>query len=280
MSTLPEICKEDQQFRHYSLQHRVIAWISHALFDHVTYTVRHGLIRGMRRRGGLGWIPSPNSRSVATPEEQFWRNQDLRGCVVYDVGAFQGIFTMFFASRCAQVISYEPNSRNYARLVENIRLNGLNNVIVRKLGLDSKADIVELVFMPLMPGGGSVDKKTIAQRKRSHTTVVGEQIQITTLDQDIAQAGLPPPEFVKIDVEGLELAVLKGGARTLAAYHPALFLEMHGETLREKKRKVTEIVDWLTQAGYKNVVHVETQTITPSNAMVAVEGHLFCAPSR
>jgi hypothetical protein len=60
-----------------------------------------------------------------------------------------------------------------------------------------------------------------------------------------------------------------------------LFLEMHGETLREKKRKVTEIVDWLTQAGYKNVVHVETQTcITPSNAMVAVEGHLFCAPSR
>ena len=48
---------EDTQFTHYSLQHRVIAWISLHLFDHTVYTVHHGLLKGMKRKGGLGWMP-------------------------------------------------------------------------------------------------------------------------------------------------------------------------------------------------------------------------------
>ena len=49
---------EDLPFRHYTLKHRAIAWISTRLFDHATYTVRHGLLKGMKRKGGLGWVPA------------------------------------------------------------------------------------------------------------------------------------------------------------------------------------------------------------------------------
>ena len=45
--------KEDLPFRHYTLKHRLIASLSMHLFDTVTYTVRHGLLRGMKRKGGL-----------------------------------------------------------------------------------------------------------------------------------------------------------------------------------------------------------------------------------
>jgi FkbM family methyltransferase len=272
-----EISEEDRPFRHYSLKHRAIAWVSLVLFDRFTYTIRHGLIQGMKRKGGLGWVPLPASRNSETPEEQFWRTFDLRDLVVYDIGAFQGMLTMFFASRCARVISYEPNSKNHARLLENIQLNALDNVTVRKLGVGASADSAELVFMPLMAGGSSLETKTVNQLKESGAAVQSERIQITTLDQDIVNAALPPPDFIKVDIEGLELEALKGAAKTLSAHHPALFLEMHGETLREKRRKVTEIVDWLTHAGYVNVMHVETRTaITRSNATVAIEGHLYC----
>ena len=48
--------QEDLPFRHYTLKHRVIAWISMHLFDTATYTVRHGLLKGMKRKGGLGWV--------------------------------------------------------------------------------------------------------------------------------------------------------------------------------------------------------------------------------
>jgi FkbM family methyltransferase len=231
----------------------------------------------MKRKGGLGWVRLPASRAVETLEERFWRSLDLKGLVVYDVGAFKGTLTMFFASRCAHVVSYEPNSINYTRLLENLRLNALNNVTVRKLGVGASSGSGDLVFMPLMTGGGSLERKTVDQLKKSGAAVESERIQITTIDQDITDAGLPRPDFIKIDIEGSELEALKGAAETLAAYGPTLFLEMHGETLREKKRKVTEIVDWLAKAGYADVRHIETGTpITLANATVAIEGHLYC----
>jgi hypothetical protein len=52
---------------------------------------------------------------------------------------------------------------------------------------------------------------------------------------------------------------------------------MHGETLNEKRRKVTEIVNYLWDAKYRDIRHVETETaLTPENALVGVEGHLYC----
>ena len=90
---------DDTPFRHYTLKHRIVAWISQNLFDHLTYTVRHGLIKGMKRKGGLAWLPESLAGSTHTPEQSFWMNQDFRDLVVYDIGAFQGLLTLFFARR-------------------------------------------------------------------------------------------------------------------------------------------------------------------------------------
>ena len=256
---------DDVPFRHYTLGHRVIAWISRRLFNRVTYTVRHGLIRGMKRRGGLGWMP----RSTQTKEEMFWHRLPLAGLVVYDVGAFHGILTLFFASRCAQVIAYEPNEVNHARLIENVALNRLMNVAVRKLAVGGQARSGTLIYDPSMPGGGSVDANAAG--------TVSQQVKITTLDHDFAAYSLPAPDLIKIDIEGWELEALQGARATLAAHHPALFLEMHGETMREKRRKARTIVAFLCDAGYTDIVHVETgATVTPGDESVAAEGHLYC----
>ncbi|MGC9947947.1 MAG: FkbM family methyltransferase [Bryobacteraceae bacterium] len=264
---------DDAPFRHYSLRHRATAWISHNLFDWCTYTVRHGLIRGMRRKGGLGWLPHFLSSGVATDEHAFWESLRLSGLIVYDVGAFHGILTLFFANRCAQVISYEPNTRNYLRLLENVQLNGLTNVMVRKLGLGSRPGTGVLVYAPLMSGGGSLNS---APSTRSNMRQESETIAISSFDTDLA-SGLPVPDLIKIDVEGYELEVLRGAAHTLATHHPALFLEMHGETMNEKRRKVSELVSFLVEAGYRNILHVESgESITLLNSSVAAEGHLYC----
>jgi hypothetical protein len=73
--------KEDLPFRHYTLEHRLIAWISVHLFDTLTYTVRRGLLKGMKRTGGLGWLPALFSPGITSVEEQFWwypSHRDLR----------------------------------------------------------------------------------------------------------------------------------------------------------------------------------------------------------
>jgi hypothetical protein len=51
----------------------------------------------MKRKGGLGWIPAAFARGIVTAEQQFWYGLDLNGMAVYDVGAFQGLLTLFFA---------------------------------------------------------------------------------------------------------------------------------------------------------------------------------------
>ena len=96
--------------RHYSIRHRVVAWVSQRIFSRITYTVRHGLLTGMRRRGGLGFLPQwAVGRTDDTAEVRFWRDYPLEGLTIYDIGAFEGLLTMYFARRCNRVIAFEPH---------------------------------------------------------------------------------------------------------------------------------------------------------------------------
>jgi FkbM family methyltransferase len=255
----------DLPFRHYSLKHRALAWVSLHLFDWPVYTVRHGLLRGMKRRGGLGWLPVA---PPTTAEHRFWEQLDLDDATVYDIGAFHGLLTLHFARKARQVISYEPNSRNRKRFEENLALNPWRNVRVRPVGLGSAAGHHQMSVDPLMPGGASI----------LLTDETGaENVTVTTLDSDIEQCGLPAPSFMKLDTEGWELEVLRGARQTILAHHPDLFIEMHGNTMNEKWRKAAEIVGYLTEMGYARIMHVESGTaITPTNSKVAAEGHLYC----
>jgi FkbM family methyltransferase len=269
--------KEDLPFRHYTLQHRLISWISMHLFDGATYTVHHGLLKGMKRKGGLGWVPAMFSPGIVTAEQQFWSSLDLSGMTVYDVGAFHGLLTLFFAARAKAVVCFEPNTQNHRRLMENLLLNGIENVEVRKVGVGSRGETLRMEGSPLMPGGASLDPKVAEELSRAGVKTVAEEISIVTLDEQIPEANLPAPDFIKIDIEGWELEALRGARRTLESHKPALFLEMHGETVREKRRKVAEIVAFLWEIRYRRIRHIETGTaITPENSAVAMQGHLYC----
>ena len=269
--------KEDLPFSHYTVKHRLIAWISMHLFDTTTYTVRHGLLKGMKRKGGLGWVPAMFSPGITTAEQQFWSDLNLSGMTIYDVGAFHGLLTLFFASRAKAVVCFEPNTQNRKRLMENLTLNRIENVEVRKVGVGSRCETRGMVWGPLMPGGASVDGKTVEGLLRVGVETVVEEITIVTLDEEIFQASLSAPDFIKIDIEGWEIEALRGARKTLEVYKPTLFLEMHGETMREKRRKVAEIVAFLWELDYRLIRHIETgTTITPENTSVAMEGHLYC----
>lgn len=267
----------DQPFQHYTAKHRVVAWVSQRLFDNVSYTVRHGLLKGMKRKGGLAWLPEFISGSAKTPEELFWMGQDFKGLTVYDVGAFHGLLTCYFARQARQVISYEPNTRNHARLLENLRLNGIGNVTVRKLGIGSKHEVLTMLVSPLMPGGASVESASAAGIRNSNLVVEEEEIVVSTLDEDIREMSLPAPDFVKIDIEGWELSALTGARNTLLAHKPRLFLEMHGETMTLKRQKAAAIVDFLQELGYRDILHIESNSkISNSNSALAAQGHLYC----
>ena len=58
------------------------------------------------------------------------RSLDLSGKVVYDIGALQGIMTLFFARQARTAVTCEPHPANYQRVLESVQLNALRNVTV------------------------------------------------------------------------------------------------------------------------------------------------------
>jgi FkbM family methyltransferase len=258
----------DEPFRHYSWKHRVAAWVSQNLFDEFTYTCRHGLLSGMKRKGGLGWMPVSTSAD-SSPETQFMRSIDLKGKVVYDVGSFVGLMAMHFARQAKHVVAYEPTQRNRKRLMENLALNGIQNVTVRPVAAGERVEDLEMVIDPLMPGGASLAQGVGGSEH--------ERIHLTTLDRDRAENNLPPPDFIKVDTEGFELQVLMGARETLIRHRPELYLEMHGQTMNEKRHNVAAIVSFLESIDCRNIVHIESATkLTDANTGLAAQGHLYC----
>jgi hypothetical protein len=117
------------------LKNQIVSWISKKLFDNVSYSVRNGLNKGLRRRGGSGWL---SFKSNDTHELRFWRNPDLDGKFVYDIGAFHGLLTIFLVRRAKAVVAREPNSMNRRRLKENLQLKGFGKVVFLPNALSSE----------------------------------------------------------------------------------------------------------------------------------------------
>jgi FkbM family methyltransferase len=239
------------------------------------YTVRNGLARGLKRRGGLGFIPQ---MGVPPLEEQFLERLDFTGQTIFDIGGYEGIFTLFFARRVGPrgtVVTFEPNPRNYGRIVENVRLNGFQRVSVRQLAVGAAPARASLVFPADETARGSLETDIQSQiRGEKHVDAV--DVDIETIDRLVAQ-GAPEPDFVKIDVEGFERDVLEGMAATIARRRPKLYIEIHGADMAKKLDNATSVIEFLWRAGYA-VRHVESaSTISaPSDIQGAVEGHLYC----
>jgi hypothetical protein len=135
-----------------------------------------------------------------------------------------------------------------------------------------------MVAAPSMMGGATLDPAGAAGLRDSGEALRSEQIQVVALDQDIVAHSLPAPDLIKIDIEGFELEALRGARETLLTYRPRLYLEMHGETMNQKRRNVAAIVAYLEELGYRDILHVESGAkITSANAAVAAQGHLYCS---
>jgi FkbM family methyltransferase len=252
------------------------------LFKNHVYTSRHGLAKGLRRKGGLAWLPSfvPRSRRILKEEEAL-ASLDLSGQTIYDIGGDQGTYTLFFARKAGtkgRVITFEPNAVSHSRIVTNVTLNGFQNVEVRNLALGEKQGTLRLAFPGNDPGRGSVDELTKAQilkEVRSKST----EVEVDALDRLIPSAGLPKPNFAKIDVEGFELDVLKGMKNTLTKQRPQLFIEIHGADMKAKLENIRRVTSFLFDLRYK-IYHIESeQEITGANVDDAREGHIYCTPA-
>lgn len=229
-----------------------------------TFTIKHGPAKGMKRRYGPGFKPNQS----LSKEEQYLMELDLKGKTIYDIGSYVGIYTLFFARAVGskgRVIAVEPNPQNYDELLSNIRLNHLDNVTAVSTAIGNSCGETTLAIDPVYPSRGFL--ATSRELSSSHSTQT-IPVQVISLDSLVQDRHLPPPDFIKLDVEGVEIDAIHGMEETMHRYKPALFIEFHYE--------MTPLVQLLHAQGY-NTYYIETATmITRENIPDVTWGHLFC----
>lgn len=115
------------------------------------------------------------------------------GMRFWDVGAEVGLFTIPAARRVGaqgMVVAFEPEPARYARLMENVRLNGLTNVRVLRCALGDEDGLAHL--------GGTGAPRILGQDANG----MGIEVPIANGDLMRSRERLPVPHVIKIDVEG------------------------------------------------------------------------------
>lgn len=205
-------------------------------------------------------------------ERRYLAGLALAGATVVDVGARHGDMTAFFAERvgaAGRVVAYEPHPTTREMLER--RFAQLPNVTIRPLALSDAAGDLAFAY-PGELGLGSAEPAI-----RDGLLAGGAErlmFPATTFDAEVAAGHLPVPDLVKIDVEGLELAVLRGMERTLTERAPDLHVEIHGADPPAKLAMATGVLTLLEAHGYR-AHHLESdRAVSAASAEAAVEGHV------
>ena len=138
------------------------------------------------------------------------------GDVLYDVGANVGAYSLIAArklSGAARVFAFEPSAVNVSALCHNIVLNNLTSEITPlPVALSNTNGLGRFNLRDLDPGSA---RHMLEADSPDGPTLYAQPVITYRLDDLIEFLGLPLPNHIKLDVDGCEMGVLEGAARTL-----------------------------------------------------------------
>lgn len=193
---------------------------------------------------------------IAEPEIQASLKQCLPpGGTFYDIGANIGFFSLV-GSRLVgpqgKVFSFEPMPQCVAQTREHAQLNGLSNITVFEVAVSSRSGTERLLL-------GRETTWNKLESTGDAPYIEGQiLVQTITIDGLAAQEKLPPPDFIKIDVEGAEVDVLKGMAETIRTHRPVIVCQAHSTN--------EPLAATLAEFGYWQIVLEEPDKTLPQAA--------------
>lgn len=203
----------------------------------------HGAIWARRSFGGRS----------DTPDMRLLDDVKLLGRVAIDVGAHAGNWTQNLARRVGldgTVLAYEALPHYGRALTWSTRLLRGRNVQVRVVAVGNREGLIPLRW------------RSVANERLTGTTHIEPgvknsagviEVRMVTLDSDLASHGIHPSDvaFVKIDVEGAELEVLRGARGLLSRGRPVVYMEVEPLWLERMGHSVNDVFDLMALHGYE-----------------------------
>ncbi len=170
------------------------------------------------------------------------------GCVL-DIGANIGYFTMLLAKLVGpngHVYSYEPIPHLHEKLAASVAENSFSHVHLNECALSNENGRFSMIYLPHARNAGGSFLNTQNESLKGHGTL---EVQTRKLDD------LEFPDtisFIKMDAEGAEVNIIRGGERLLTAEHPKILSEIHpAQLLRVSNATADDFIRQMAQYGYK-----------------------------
>lgn len=218
-------------------------------------------------------LPAFRHLSWNIAEYDAFRSAMKPGGIALDVGANAGCYSLLlgqWAGESGKVYAFEPAPETFAGLCRHIELNALNGVVT-PLQTAVSDTCATASFLANESHGMNRLVAQVEEADASHLV----QVPTVTIDEFCSREKTLP-DFIKVDVEGFELAVLRGARETIKACgrNLALFVEMHPTTWGEIGISKEEIVEELDRQGLRAVPLRELED------MWAVEGECLRIQTR
>ena len=236
------------------------------LLPRAAYPVVSGPLRGARfilgALSGEGGGASVYFNGMETEQTAKMLAELGAGKTFFDIGSNVGYYTILASrgvGRAGAVVAFEPVVRNLVFLQQHVNLNKADNVRVLPFALSDKSSIASFALGPNSAMGHLAASKGEKNRKANDLVYV----PTVSLDEIAAKLSLTP-DVIKIDVEGAEMEVFRGGRATLEKSKPTIFLSTHSPELR------ADCLRFLREIGY------EIESLLPGDA----DSHEFLAKSK
>jgi FkbM family methyltransferase len=194
------------------------------------------------------------------------------GDVVVDVGANIGAHTLWFAKATAPnggVLAFEPQRLIFQALCANMALNGVTNAICRQeaVGAEPGQITVPVLDPEKELNFGGVELGEFTQ---------GDQIPVVRLDD----LPIGRCKLLKVDVEGMELAVLQGAAKLIGRLKPVLYVENDRRDRRDALIRYIDSLGYDCYWHYPMLFNPDNYLKNPTNVFEGVASiNMVCVPT-
>ena len=183
-------------------------------------------------------------------ETEVFRRIVLPGMLVIEVGANIGAHTVELSRLVGPqggVIAFEPQRIVFQTLCANLALNSCANVHAMQVAVGAEAGDIMVPFLaPDRPNNfGGLSLLGVSE---------GERVSLRRLDD----FGLPACHVLKLDLEGMEVEAIKGGAAMIAAHRPLMYVE------NDRPNRSAELIALLLGLNYRLYQH-NPPLFTPNN---------------
>lgn len=195
---------------------------------------------------GVSWARA-DSFSVKEPETLEWLDNMEPGSVVWDIGANVGLYSCYAAKRHGcKVYAFEPSVFNLELLARNIFLNGLiEKVVIVPLPLSDRLTTSTL-NMSMTDWGGAMS--TFGESYTHDGKPLNKVFEFSTvglsMDDAVSRLDITQPDYIKMDVDGIEHLILQGGISVLTKVRGVLI-----EINDEFDKQSTDTIQYLSAAG-------------------------------